>query len=61
MSGSGPIHSQFVLFSIYFLALFRKLTLLFLFGDVARKIATDENGGKSAASYSLSKYLEKSK
>ena len=61
ISGSGPIHSQFVSFPKYLRALFKKLTLLVLFGDDARKIATDENGGRFAASYSLSKCLENSK
>ena len=36
ISGSGPIHSQFVSFSKYLRALFKKLTLLVLFGDDAR-------------------------
>ena len=61
ISGSGPIHSQFVSFYKYLRALFKKLTLLVLLGDEARKIATDENGGRFAASYSLSKCLENSK
>jgi len=44
-----------------FRALFKKLTLLVLLGDEARKIATDENGGRFAASYSFSKCLENSR